>query len=434
MLTRYTKPVMGEIWTSANKFAKWLEVEIAVLEAREELGFIPSGVSSTIRQHAKFTVEAIEAIDKVIDQDMVAFLRVVTESLPLEVRRYLHEGMTSYDDEDTALAIQTKESDELIRLELRNLITTTRTVAKTHRETLEIGRTHGIHAEPITFGLKVLNWVDELERHLGVLETNEPFIVAGKLSGATGTYGNIDPGIEALACRKLGIPVAKISTQIVSRDRHYLWLAILSSTSDSLAKFATEIRNLQRTEIGEVQEPFKEGGGSSAMPHKRNPNKAERIVSLARLIRVYPLVAAENNANCWHERSLDNSANERIILPDTAILVHYLLCAFNEELKGLKIFTEKMLENLHLTKGIIFSEDVMLALSGKGMSRDEARSLVQGLALHAWDHKKEFAEVLMDNIKVSSLLTEAEISACLTPRRHLLNIDQVFARFGIEKE
>lgn len=432
MLKRYTRPAMGSIWESENKFGKWLAVEIEVLAAKEELSFIPQGISTIVRQHASFTVEAIEEIDKKIDQDMVAFLRVVTASLPLEVRRYLHEGMTSYDTEDTALAIQMKEATFLIKAELRSLIATTRLIAEKHKEVLEIGRTHGVHAEPITFGLKVLNWVDEMERHLAVLEANGSFMVAGKISGATGTYANIDPRVEALACERLGIPVAKISTQIVSRDRHHLWLSLLSSTSDSLAKFATEIRNLQRTEIGEVQEPFEAGGGSSAMPHKRNPNKAERIVSLSRLVRVFPLVAAENNANCWHERTLDNSANERIIIPDTAVLVHYLLWAFNEELKGLKVFTERMLENLWLTKGVIFSEDVMLALSGKGMSRDEARSLVQGLALRAWDEKEEFSAILGEDSRVSSLLSKAEISACLQPQRHLLNISQIFARFGME--
>lgn len=432
MLKRYTRPAMGSIWESESKFGKWLAVEIEVLAAKEELGFIPQGISTIVRQNASFTVEAIEEIDKRIDQDMVAFLRVVTASLPLEVRRYLHEGMTSYDTEDTALAIQMKEATFLIKEELRSLIATTRLIAEKHKEALEIGRTHGVHAEPITFGLKILNWVDEMERHLAVLDANESFMVAGKISGATGTYANIDPRVEAMACDRLGIPVAKISTQIVSRDRHHLWLSVLSSISDSLAKFATEIRNLQRTEIGEVQEPFEAGGGSSAMPHKRNPNKAERIVSLARLVRVFPLVAAENNANCWHERTLDNSANERIILPETAILVHYLLWAFNEELKGLRVFTERMLENLWLTKGVIFSEDVMLALSGKGMSRDEARSLVQGLALRAWDEKTEFSTVLAEDSRVSSLSSEAEIAVCLQPKRHLLNISQIFARFGIE--
>lgn len=422
---------MGAIWETENKFQKWLDVEIAVLAAKEQLGLIPQGVAAIVRQFARFKVETIEALDKVIDQDMVAFLRVVTEYLPLEVRPYLHAGMTSYDTEDTALAVQMKEATNLVGTELRDLISTTRLIAQAHRETLEIGRTHGVHAEPITFGLKVLNWVDELERHLAVLIAKEQFVIAGKISGATGTYANIDPKVEELACERLGIPVAKISTQIVSRDRHHLWLVILTSITDSLAKFATEIRNLQRTEIGEVQEPFKEGGGSSAMPHKRNPNKAERIVSLARLVRVYPLVAAENNANCWHERSLDNSANERIIIPDTAIVVHYLLWAFNEELKGLKIFTEKMLENLQLTKGVIFSEDVMLALADKGMSRDEARSLVQQLAHRAWDRGEEFREVLSADPKVSQLLSPQEILECLKPQRHLLNMDQIFARFGM---
>ena len=433
MIDKYTKPEMGAIWSKENKYKKWLDVEIATLEAKEILGLIPKGVAATVKQFAKFTVEAIETIDKEIDQDMVAFLRVVSGSIPSEVRSYPHDGLTSYDTEDTALAIQMTESDELIKKLIRELIQALKTIAKTHEHTLEIGRTHGVHAEPITFGLKILNWVDEMERHLRKLEVNEKEFIAGKISGVVGTYGNIDTRVEVIVCEKLGIPSAKISTQIISRDRHHLWLSILSSISDSLAKFATEIRNLQRTEISEVQEPFKSGGGSSSMPHKRNPNKAERIVSLARLPRVYVLVVAENQANCWHERTLDNSANERIILSDTAILVHYLLCTFLDEMKGLKVFADRMLENLNLTKGVIFSEDVMLALTSKGMPRDAARTLIQNVAQEAWDNRLEFGNVLKTKPEITSLLSEEEIDACLVSERHLKNINQIFARFEFEQ-
>lgn len=430
-LDRYIKPEMGAIWEKQNKYQRWLDVEIAVSEAKEECGLIPLGITAKTKANAKFTVEEIEAIDRVIDQEMVAFLRVVNKSLPLEVQPYPHDGLTSYDVWDPATTLQMKDSNELIKKAIRELIEVLRGVARTYKRALQMGRTHGVHAEPITFGLKILNWVGEMERHLERLETNEPKFLLGKISGAVGTYSNIDPRVEEIACQKLGIYPAKISTQIVARDCHHLWISLLDSIANSLEKFATNIRNLQRTEIGEVQEAFRVGGGSSAMPHKRNPNVAERICSLARLPRAFAMVAAENQALCWDERSLDNSANERIILPLTASLVYYNLCTFIDEMRGLKIDTERMLENLNLTKGVIFSEDVMLALAEKGMSRDEARSLVQELALKAWDNRLEFGEVLKADGRITALLSSQEIEDRLLPQRHLKNIDQIFARFGI---
>lgn len=430
-LDRYIKPEMGAVWEKQNKYQRWLDVETVVLEAKEELGLIPLGIATKTKANAKFTIEEIETIDKIIDQEMVAFLRVVNKSLPPEVQPYIHQGLTSYDIWDPATTLQMQDSDELIKKKIRELIEVLRGIASTYKNALQIGRTHGVHAEPITFGLKILNWVGEMERHLEDLEANEPKFLLGKISGAVGTYSNIDPRVEKIACEKLGIYPAKISSQIIGRDRHFLWISLLTSIANSLEKFATNIRNLQRTEISETQEAFRAGGGSSAMPHKRNPNVAERICSLARILRAFTIVAGENQALCWDERSLDNSANERIIFPLTAIVVYYDLCTFIDEMKGLKVNTEKMLENLNLTKGIIFSEDVMLALTEKGMSRDEARTIIQELALKAWDKELEFREVLKADSRVIALLSSEEIDVCLVPQRHLKNIDQIFARFGI---
>ncbi len=428
---KYIKPEIAANWSKLNKYRKWLEVEIAVLEAKEELGLIPDGVAGQIRDKAEFTVETVEAADKAIDQEMVAFLRVVSGFLPLEVRSYFHQGLTSYDIWDTVLSLQIKASNELIKRKMTELIEVLREMACAYRNAFQIGRTHGVHAEPITFGLKILNWADEMERYLDDLEANEPKILLGKISGAVGTYSNIDPRVEEIVCRKFGIYPAKISTQIVARDRHFLWMSLMANIANSLEKFATNIRNLQRTEIGEVQEAFKAGGGSSAMPHKRNPNTAERICSLARMPRAFLIVAGENQALCWDERSLDNSANERIIFPLAAGLVYYALCAFIDEIKGLKVNAARMFENLNLTKGVIFSEDIMLALTQKGMPREEARALVQELALCALDAKAAFGEILKWDRRITEFLSPDEIDACFDVQRYLKHIDQIFARFGL---
>lgn len=430
---RYVKPEIGTVWEKGNKYQRWLDVEIAVLEAKEKLGLIPLGITTKVRASVKFTVAEIEAEDKRIDQEMVAFLNVVGPTLPPEARPYLHDGLTSFDIWDPTTTLQMKDSGELIKRAMKELIGTLKEIAGTYKKALEIGRTHGVHAEPITFGLKILNWFGEMERHLEDYEANESRFLLGKVSGAVGTY-KLDPRIEEIVCEKLGISPAKISTQIVARDRHFLWLSLLASIANSLEKFATNIRLLQQTEISEVQEAFKEEGGSSAMPHKLNPNVAERICSLARLIRAYLIVAGENQALCWQERSLDANANERTILPDSAMTVYYLLCAFNQEMKGLKVDTDRMLENLNLTKGVIYSEDVMRTLTNKGMPRDGkdgARMLIQELAQKAWRERREFRQVLLEDPRITAKLSAEEIDACLRPEEHLRNIDQIFARFEI---
>jgi len=428
---KYILPEMRAIWERERRYEAWLSVEVAVLEAKEQLGLIPAGIAEKIRADAKFSVEAIDKEDQIRDQEMVSFLSVVRTSLPLEARPFLHAGLTSYDIWEPARALQIKESLSLIKEAWRDLIRSLRDTAEKYMYTPQIGRTHGVHAEPITFGLKILNWTDEMERQLKNLEEKELELVVGKISGAVGNYANIDPRIEAIVCEKLGIQSAKISNQIVSRDRHYNLLTILASIANSLEKFSLNLRLLQQTEISEVEEPFSEGGGSSAMPHKRNPNKSERICSLARIPRAFTVVAGENQANQWHERSLDESANERIIIPLTLMIVYYNLRLLNNVIKGLKVDTEKMLENLNLTKGVIFSEEVMLALTKKGMGREDARLLIQKLAQEAWKYKSDFRKLLKRRSEITALLSSEEIDNCFVSDHHLKNIGQIFARFGI---
>jgi len=434
-IKRYTRPEMEKVWSDERKFQSWLDVEIAILEAKEELELVSGGITAQAKQKARFTVAEIEKREEETGHDLMAFIQVVSESLSPEIQPYFHAGVTSYDIEDTALATLLRDSTELIEVKLEEFSQVLKEMALKYKYTLQIGRTHGVHAEPITFGLKILNWYDEVIRHLKKLRDNKAHFLAGKISGAVGTYANIDPRIEKLVCEKLGIYSANISTQIVSRDRHSLYIFLLTSIASSLEKFATEIRNLHRTEIREVQEPSRERQrGSSAMPHKKalpNPIFSENISSLARLIKGYLSPALENQALCWHERTLDNSANERITLVDASTYVHYILWRFINVLKNLKVYPERMLENLNLTRGIIFSEDVMLSLAEKGMSREDAHTLLQELTLQAWEGGVRFKEVLLADSRITALLSEKEIDACLDPQRHLKNIDQIFARFGI---
>ena len=427
---------MAKVWSDENKFQSWLEVEIAVLQAKEDLTLIPEGVAERTKQEAKFTVKTIEEREEITGHDVVAFVQVISESLSPDLRPYFHAGMTSYDNVDTGLAIQIRDSVYLIEEKLSELSQILRGMAAKYKYNAQIGRTHGVHAEPITFGLKMLNWCDEIERHLSKFKENRPNFLVGKISGAVGSYANLNPLIEEIACRRLGVYPAKVSTQIVSRDRHALYIFLLSSIASSLEKFAIEIRNLHRTEIREVQEPSRSGQrGSSAMPHKKalpNPISAEMVSSLSRLIRGYVTTALENQAYCWHERTLDNSANERIIIPDASTYVHYLLWRLNRGLENLKVNTKQMLKNLRLTKGIISSEDVMIALTEKGMGREDAHTLLQDLTEYAWQRGLGFKKVLLANSTITGLLSEEEIDACLDYHHHLKNIDQIFARFGIK--
>jgi len=428
---KYMLPEMVAVWDRQRRYNGWLAVEIAVLGAKEELGLIPTGITKMARDNAKFSIAKIDEWEKKIDQEMVSFLRAVEPSLPIEVVPYWHGGLTSFDVWDTSRSLQMKEATELIEREMIKLFGRLKEMARVHKAALEIGRTHGVQAEPITFGLKILNWIGELERHLERLKRNKVDFFVGKISGAVGTYSNIDPRVEEIVCRELGISSAKISNQIVARDAHYAWLAQLASIGNSLEKFATNIRLLQQTEVSEVQEPFKEGGGSSAMPHKRNPNVSERVCSLARIPRALTIVAGENQALQWGERSLDESAAERVIFSLTCFILHYNLRIFTGVMEGLKVDAGKMLENIALTRGVISSEDVMLALADKGMSRDKARSHIQRIAQQAWGRREDFADALRKEPEITALLSSDEIIACLRPAKHLKNIDQIFARFEL---
>jgi adenylosuccinate lyase len=430
MLERYTYPEMGKIWTLENKFKMWLKVEIAVCEAWKELKVIPEKALKKIKDKASFSLKRIEEIEKEVNHDLIAFLKAVGENLGEEAK-YLHFGITSYDIEDTALALLLRESAEIIIKDIEELIDVLKTKAAEHKYTLMIGRTHGVHAEPITFGFKILNWLAEMERNLKRMKIAKENISYGKISGAVGTYANVPPFVEKYVCRKLKLKPEKISTQIVQRDRHAEFLTTLAIIASSIEKFSTEIRNLQRTEILEVEEFFsKTQRGSSAMPHKRNPIVCERLSGLARVVRANSLVALEN-INLWHERDLTNSAPERIIFPDSCILVDYILRKFIEVIKNLKVYSENMQRNLKKTSGIISSQKIMLSLIEKGISREDAYKLVQKLAMQSWNKNKNFEKLVLKDKSIRKYLTEEEIKDCIKPENYLKNIEEIYKRFNL---
>lgn len=433
MIVRYTRPKMGEIWTDENKFKKWLEVELAVLAAKAELGMIPFKIVEGIKAKACFSIERIEEIEQTTQHDMLAFVRNVTEFLSEEEKPYFHAGLTSYDVEDTAMGIILRDSVNILLGDVEYLLSVLYIQARAHKDTFQIGRTHGVHAEPITFGLKLLNWHDEMNRHRERLMQLKDVVGAGKISGAVGNYANIDPRIEEIVCQKLSLTPVKISTQIISRDRHAEYVSTLALIGGSLAKFAMAIRLLAQTEIKEVEEPFKKGQkGSSAMPHKRNPIKCENICSLARVLRGYVITALENQET-WNERDIANSGAERIILPDSSILLDYMLGRMAEVIEGLNIYPDRMLKNLNLTKGVIFSQAVMLALANKGIPREKAHDLVQKITQEVKEEGPDFRSLLIANEEVISLLTEQEIDECLDPKYFMKHLDEIFERFGIKK-
>jgi len=424
---------MGEIWSDFNKFRKWFDVELAILKAKEELRIVPFGTAEKVRESAGISINRIEELEKTTGHDVMAFVQSISEQLIkkglAEQAQHFHAGMTSYDILDTALAVSMRDSIKLLRTGLNELLVVLGANCLAHRDTIQIGRTHGIHAEPITFGFKMVNWYDELERHeerLGILRER---ISVGKISGAVGTYANIDPAIEDLACEMLALKPARISTQIISRDRHAEYVFTLALIAGSLAKFAIEIRNLQRTEIDEVSEPFKKGQkGSSAMPHKQNPIASENISSLTRLMRGFVQVALENQET-WHERDIANSANERIILADSSILLDYMLARLTNILRNWTVKTSKMEDNLWLSQGRIFSEQVMLALAQKGMPREEAHDLVQELALLSAKINSPFKDLLWEDPRIKKLLTQEELEGCFKPEDQLKNIKKIYDRF-----
>ncbi len=427
MIDRYTLPEMGAIWSEENKYRKWLDVELAVCEAGEELGRIPSASLKTIKEKAAFSVRRIEEIEKVVKHDVIAFLEAVGEYVG-EDARFIHMGLTSYDIVDTALSLLIKESLEKIRKDLLPLKNVIKEQALRHKNTVMMGRTHGVHAEPITFGVKLLVWYEEMKRHEERLERAQEVISYGRVSGSVGTYIHLDPRVEEFALKKVGLKPAKVSTQVLQRDRHAEVLSALALLGSSLDKFSVEIRHLQRTEVLEVEEPFTKGQkGSSSMPHKKNPVRAERISGLSRLLRANLQVALEN-IPLWHERDISHSSAERVILPDSFILTDYMLAEITDIIKNWVIHEEKMKENIYLTKGLIFSQKVLLALTEKNMARPQAYELVQRNSLRVWKENLSLKELLLSDKDVLTMLAPEDVEACFSLDSYLEKIDYIFER------
>ena len=429
MIERYSRPRMKKIWSDKSKFDKWLEVELAVCEAWLALGEIPKEAITKIRK-ATYDPDRIAEFFKVTHHDMTAFLKSVAESLG-EESRFIHLGLTSSDVMDTALSLQLKEAANILSQDIGDLISTLENKAIEHKYTIMMGRTHGVHAEPTTFGLKIALWVEEMKRNAERLQDATRIVSVGKISGAVGTYATVSPEVEKIACQKLGLIPAPISSQIIQRDRHAQFVATLAITASSLEKFATEIRNLQRTEILEVEEPFEAGQtGSSAMPHKRNPELCERICGLARLMRGYVTTSLENVA-LWHERDISHSSTERIIMPDSCLALDYMLSLFTSVIKGLKVYSENMRRNLELTQGLIFSQRILLALIDKGLNREKAYQIVQRNAMEAWQQRKNFLSLLEADNQVTAHLTKSELESLFDYSYYLKYVDNIFERLGL---
>jgi adenylosuccinate lyase len=422
---------MKKIWSDKNKFDQWLKVEIAVCEAWAELGEIPRKEIVKIRK-ASYNLNRIAGFLKVTHHDMTAFLNAVAESLG-EESRFIHLGLTSSDVMDTAVGLQLTQAADILAKDVAELISVMESKAIEHKYTIMMGRTHGVHAEPTTFGLKMALWIEEMKRNAQRLAEARKNISVGKISGAVGTYATVPPQIEKIACAKLGLASAPISSQIIQRDRHAQLLTTLSIIASSLEKFATEIRGLQRTEVREVEEPFEEGQtGSSAMPHKRNPELCERICGLARLIRGHALTSLENIA-LWHERDISHSSTERIILPDSCLAVDYMLSIFTSIMKGLKVYPENMRRNIELTQGLIFSQRVLLALINKGLPREEAYKIVQAHSMKAWEEKKDFLSLLEADRRITRHLGKKELKSLFDYNYYLKHVDEVFERLGLSE-
>lgn len=430
MIERYTRPEMGCIWTLENRYRKFLDIELAVCFALAEKGIIPREAAQAIAQKAVFSVERINAIEEITRHDVVAFTRCVAESLGAE-SRYFHYGLTSYDVVDTALSLLLREACELLEEDLTSLADALRSQALRYQDTVMIGRTHGIHAEPITLGLKFALWWDETGRHLRRLRGAKEAISYGKISGAVGTYAFLDPWVEEAVCRRLGLSPAPVSTQILQRDGHAELIMVLAIIASFIDKIAVEIRALQKTEVREVEEPFYQGQkGSSAMPHKRNPVSCEQLSGLARLVRAHGQVALEN-IPLWHERDISHSSAERVIFPDATILLDYMLNQAIRIISGLHVYPERMQKNLELTGGLVYSQGVLLALVEKGVSREEAYDLVQRLAMRCWEEKIPLQELLAREEKVNALLSPRELDACFAPQHNLRFVPYIFERLGI---
>jgi adenylosuccinate lyase len=452
MIERYSYPQMRSLWEQENRYRKWLEVELLIAEGWAEIGRVPKEAAAALRKNGdkllsksfdfsqivQRTLELEGDVpgfepkpgQPVIRHDLIAFLTAVSEHLGDE-KAYLHFGVTSYDIEDTATCMILRESCDLIEESARGLASAIRERAREHKWTPMIGRTHGVHAEPITFGLKLAVWLAELERDIERLQQAKQSISVAMVSGPVGSYGTVDPRVEEYVCKKLGVELPKATSQIVQRDRFAHYVTALAIMAGSLERFATEVRNLQRTELLEVEEPFKKGQrGSSSMPHKRNPMTCERITGLARIVRSYVVPALEGMAQ-WHERDLTNSSVERIILPDSSILVDYMLRKFTDVVKGMVVYPEHMQANLEKLKGLVMSEHVMLALVDKGMGKDEAYRTVQAVAMKAFESGGDFRELAAAEPAIAEQLSKQEMAECFDYEKHLKRVEVAYRRLGV---
>ncbi len=430
MIPRYTREEMARIWSDENKFATWLKVELLVCEALAKRGKIPEAALGRIKRRAKFDLKRIEEIEKEVKHDVIAFLTSVAENVGPD-SRYIHMGLTSSDVIDTAFAVLLKDAAELIIKDLKELLRVLKKRALEHKDTVMIGRSHGVHAEPTTMGLKFAVYYEEMCRNLERMERAKEVVSCGKLSGAVGTFSNIEPWVERYVMRKLGLKPEPAATQVVQRDRHAEFFLTLSIIASSVEKIAVEIRHLQRTEVLEAEEPFTTGQkGSSAMPHKRNPILTENLTGLSRLVRGYAVSSLENIA-LWHERDISHSSVERVIAPDATIVVDFMLKRLTGVLKGLVVYPERMKRNLGLLKGLIFSQKVLLKLVEKGITREEAYRLVQRCAMKVWKEEVEFKDVLKKDKEVTELLSPQEIDSCFSLKPYLKHVNYIFKRvFG----
>jgi len=430
MIDRYALPAMKNIWQEENKYKIWLEIELLVCEALFELGEINKSDIENIKKNARYSVARIQEIEKITQHDVLAFTTAVGENLG-KYSRYFHQGLTSSDILDTSLALELKQSAEIIIEDIERLIRVLKEKALEHKYTLMVGRTHGVHAEPITLGFKFALWFSEMQRNLERIKRAKEEISYGKISGVVGTFAHLDPYVEEYVCKELSLKPAKISNQIIQRDRHAYYMTTLALVASSLEKFTTEIRTLQRTEIYEVEEKFAIGQkGSSAMPHKRNPIICERVCGLSRVVRANAIAAMEN-VNLWNERDISHSSAERIIIPDSNILIDYMLQKFTNLITNLNIYPEHMKQNLEKTKGLIFSQKIMLELTERGLSREEAYKIVQRISMQVWQGQADFKALLLENAEVGQYLTKSEIEECFDYQTYLRNIDIIFTRvFG----
>ena len=430
MITRYTLPDMGAVWSEESKLNNWLKIEVAACEAWAQLGRIPAGSVETIKSRANFDVDRIAEIEAEVRHDVIAFLTNVGEYVG-DDSKYIHLGLTSSDILDTGIAMQMRDSAGIILAKLEKLQDVIKAKALQYKYTLCIGRTHGVHGEPTTFGLKMALWYTEMDRNIERLKQAREVIAYGAISGAVGNFAHLDPRVEEYVCEKLGLKPCLVSTQVIQRDRHADFMTNLAVVASSLEKMATEIRNLQRTDILEAEEPFKAGQkGSSAMPHKRNPMMSERVAGLSRVIRGNATAALENVA-LWHERDLTHSSVERVIIPDSCILLDYMLEKFTAIVEGLVVYEDNMARNIETTLGLVFSQQMLLALVGKGLSREKSYSLVQSNAMRSWREKIPFKQLILDDQAIMNLITPDEVDKIFDYGVYTANVDYIFKRSGL---